>query len=106
MVEKEMVLGVVAYNLTLQVRRLAGEQAGVPARELSFRRTLGLVRAFARGTMGISREQLEARFERLLKGVGRCRLPRRPGRTYPREVIPRGRSYPNRKRDRVVNKKS
>ena len=34
MVEKEMLLGVVAYNLTIQVRRLAGEQAGVPAREL------------------------------------------------------------------------
>ena len=106
MVEKEMVLGVVAYNLTLQVRRLAAEQAGVPARELSFSRSLGLLRAFARGMMGGSPAQWKVRFERLLKGVGRCRLPRRPGRNYPREVIPRGRSYPQRKRDQTVNKKS
>jgi hypothetical protein len=106
MVAKELLLGVVAYNLTLQVRRLAGERAGIPARELSFRRTLGLLRAFARGTIGGSREQWEDRFERLLKGVGRCRLPRRPGRDDPREVIARGRSYPQRKRDQVVNKKS
>src|SRR5207244_3022208 len=42
MVAKEMLLGMVAYNLTLQVRRLAGERAGVPVRELSFSRTLGL----------------------------------------------------------------
>jgi hypothetical protein len=106
MVEKEMLLGVVAYNLTLQVRRLAGERAGVPARELSFSRTSGLLKAFARGMIGGSRAQWEARFERLLKGVGGCRLPRRPGRNYPREVIPRGRSYPQRKREQVVNKKS
>lgn len=106
MVEKEMVLGVLAYNLTLQVRRLAGERAGVPVRELSFSRTLGLLRAFARGMVGGSPEHWASRFERLLKGVGRCRLPRRPGRNYPREVIPRGRSYPQRKRDQVVNKKS
>jgi hypothetical protein len=106
MVEKEMLLGVVAYNLTLQVRRLAGEQAGVPVRELSFSRTLGLMQAFARGMIGGSSEQWEERFERLLKGVGRCRLPRRPDRNYPRELIPRGRSFPQRKRDQVVNKKS
>jgi hypothetical protein len=106
MVEKEMLLGVVAYNLTLQVRRLAGEQAGVPVRELSFSRTLGLVRAFGRGMIGGSSAQWEERFERLLKGVGRCRLPHRPGRNYPRELIPRGRSFPQRKRDQVVNKKS
>lgn len=106
MVAKEMVLGLVAYNLTLQVRRLASEQAGVPARELSFRRTLGLLRAFARGLASGRVADWEARFERLLKGVGRCRLPRRPGRNYPREVIARGRSYPNRKRNQVVNKKS
>jgi Transposase DDE domain len=106
MVEKEMLLGVVAYNLTLQVRRLAGEQAGVPVRELSFSRTLGLMKAFARGMIGGSSAQWEERFERLLKGVASCRLPHRPDRNYPRELIPRGRSFPQRKRDQVVNKKS
>jgi hypothetical protein len=106
MVAKEMLLGMVAYNLTLQVRRLAGERAGVPVRELSFSRTLGLMKAFAAGMIGGSSERWAERFERLLKGVGRCRLPRRPNRNYPRELIPRGRSFPQKKRDQVVNKKS
>jgi hypothetical protein len=106
MIAKEIALGVVAYNLTVQVRRLAGEQAGVPPRELSFRRTLGLVQAFARGVVGCTPEQCAARFERLLKAVGRCRLPRRPDRTYARELIPRRRGYPERKRNPVVDKKS
>lgn len=105
-VEKEMLLGVVAYNLTLQVRRLAGEQAGVPARELSFSRTLGLVNAFARGMIGGSRTQFQERYERLLKGVASCRIPQRPGRNYRRELIPRGRGFPERKRGPVVNKTS
>jgi len=106
MVEKEMVLGVVAYNLTLQVRRLAGERAGVPVRELSFKRALGLINAFARGVIGGNRTQWEERYEWLLKGMARCRLPHRPNRNHPRELIPRGRGFPQRKRGQVVNKKS
>ena len=106
MVEKEILSGVLAYNLTIQVRRLAAERVGVPARQLSFSRTLGLLRAFARGMIGGTVEQWQERFERLLKGVGRCRIPRRPGRSYPRELIPRGRSFPDRKREKIVDKKS
>jgi hypothetical protein len=106
MVAKEIALGVVAYNLTVQVRRLAAEQAGVPPRQLSFRRTLGLVQAFARGVVGGTPEQCVARFERLLKAVAQCRLPHRPDRNYARELIPRRRGYPERKRNPVVDKKS
>jgi hypothetical protein len=104
-VEKEMVLGVVAYNLTLRVRQLAAEQAEVSPRELSFSRTLALVNAFARG-MGQGSAQQQDRLERLLKAVGRCRLPHREGRNAPRELIPRRRGYPERQRPDAVNKKS
>jgi hypothetical protein len=106
MVEKEMVLGVVAYNLTVMVRRLAAEQARVPPRSLSFRRTLGLVRAFERGAGQGTAEQQKIRFERLLEAVARCRIPPRKGRNHPREVIPRRRGHPERKRAQVMNKKS
>jgi Transposase DDE domain len=105
-VEKEMLLGVVAYNLTIQVRRLAGEQAGVPARELSFGRTLGLMKAFGRGMIGGTSEQWKERFARLLKAVGSCRIPRRPNRNYPRVLISRSRGFPQRKREQIVDKKS
>jgi hypothetical protein len=106
MVEKEMALGVVAYNLTIMVRRLAAAQAQVPPRDLSFSRTLALVNAFASNAGAGSPEQQQSRFERLLKAVGRCRLHRRKGRNRPRDLIPRRRSYPERKRTEVVNKKS
>jgi hypothetical protein len=105
-VEKEMLLGVVAYNLTIQVRRLASQQALVTPRELSFSRTLALLKAFARGESGEDPEQRNSRFDRLLKGVAQCRLPHRGGRNYPREVIPRRRGYPERKRAQIVNKKT
>ena len=94
------------YNLTIQVRRLAGEQAGVPARELSFGRTLGLMKAFGRGMIGGTSEQWKERFERLLKAVGSCRIPRRPNRNYPRVLISRSRGFPQRKREQIVDKKS
>jgi hypothetical protein len=105
-VEKEMILGVVAYNLTLMVRRMAAEQAQVPPRDLSFSRTLALVNAFARGVGPGDPEQQRTRFERLLKAVARCRLYRRGGRDRPRDLIPRRRGYPERRRSQVVDKKS
>ena len=105
-VEKEMILGVVAYNLTIMVRRLAARRAEVSPRDLSFTRTLALVNAFARGVGVGDPEQQQRRFERLLEAVARCRLYRRGGRDRPRELIPRGRSYPERKRINVVDKTS
>jgi hypothetical protein len=106
MVEKEMVLGVVAYNLTIMVRRMAAAQAQVPPRDLSFSRTLALVNAFARGVGTGDPERQRGRFQRLLKAVARCRLYRREGRNRPRNLIPRRRSYPERKRTEAVNKES
>jgi hypothetical protein len=106
MVEKEMMLGSVAYNLTVQVRRLAAERAGVRPRELSFSRTLALLKAFARAAVEEDPRRRGERLERLLKAVARCRLPHRPGRSAPREVIPRRRKYPERRRAAVVDKKS
>jgi hypothetical protein len=105
-VEKEMILGGVAYNLTLMVRRMAAERAGVPPRDLSFTRTLALVTAFARGVGSGDPERQRDRFERLLKAVAKCRLHRRKGRDRPRDLIPRRRGYPERKRTQVVDKKS
>ena len=58
------------------------------------------------GMLGVSmtcscfdRSTAEAEFERLLRAAGQRKLPRRAkGRTYPREVIPRRRKFPTRKR--------
>ena len=67
---------------------------------------LAFVNAFARGTGQGSTEQQQDRLKRLLKAVGRCRLPHREGRNAPRELIPRRRGYPERQRPEAVDKKS
>src|SRR5262249_49781064 len=46
MVQKEVVLASVAYNLVVAVRRRAADEAGVEPRRLSFTGTLSLLKAF------------------------------------------------------------
>jgi hypothetical protein len=100
MVEKEVVLATVAYNLIVQVRRLAARQAGVSPRRLSFTGTQSLLKAFqckiAAGNL--SAAELQQQFEKLLRACGQRKLPNRPGRKSPRELIPRRRRYPERPR--------
>jgi hypothetical protein len=100
MVEKEVVLATVAYNLIVQVRRLAAEKAGVPPRRLSFKGVQSLLKAFQTkiATGNLSEEELQQEFEKLLRASGQRKLPNRPGRKSPRELIPRRRRYPERPR--------
>jgi hypothetical protein len=98
MVEKELVAGVLAYNLTNQIRRLAAARLQLPPRRLSFAGTWSLLQSFLEGVGEWSLAEAEARFERLLRGVGQQKLPNRPGRSAPREVIPRRRKFPERRR--------
>ena len=100
MVEKEVVMATVAYNLIVEVRRLAAEKAGVQPRRLSFTGTMSLLNAFeARvGAGDLKEEELQRLFDKLLRACGQRKVARRPGRKYPREVIPRRRRYDERKR--------
>lgn len=100
MVVKELWAALVAYNLTTQVRRLAAERLGVNPRRLSFAGVLSLVRGFLSGShAGQTEAECQTRFEQLLRAAGQRKLPKRkPERTCPREVIPRRRKFPERKR--------
>jgi hypothetical protein len=101
MVRKELLAALVAYNLTNQVRRLAAARVGVEPRRLSFAGVWGLVRQFAPVWPAdpIAGEALHAAFDQLLRLCGQRRLPKRAlRRSYPREVIPRRRKFPERKR--------
>jgi hypothetical protein len=104
MVEKEMVAGVLAYNLAVQVRRLAAVRVNVQPRQLSFAGVWSLLKAFAAGLHeGKPAVQAEEEFARLLRAAGQRKLPHRTaGRSYPREVLPRGRKFPTRKRPKQV----
>src|SRR5207237_40309 len=78
MVEKELVLGVLAYNLVNQVRRRAAAQAGVEPRRLGFAGVWSLVKALLSAMAdGSSDEDWERRFERLFVAVAQCKWPQR-----------------------------
>jgi hypothetical protein len=108
MVEKELLLAMVAYNLVIQVRRLAARRAGIEPRQLSFTRVMHLVQAFCTGLSAtMTPQEIEKRFEKLLDAASQCRLPKRKKfRSYPRTVIPRRRRFPERGNEYVyVNSK-
>lgn len=100
MVEKELVLGVVAYNLVNQVRRLAAHKAGVEPRRLGFAGLWTLVRGLLEAMVtGLSDEDWEQRFEQLLRWAGQRKSPRRATqRSYPRTIIPKRSRFPKRKK--------
>jgi hypothetical protein len=103
MVEKELVAAMLAYNLATQVRRLAAQRLKVEPRRLSFAGVWSLLQAFLEGLLlGKTGAEAEAEFDRLLRAAGQRKLPRRAkGRRYPREVIPRRRKFPTRKKDQT-----
>jgi hypothetical protein len=95
-VRKELSAGVVAYNVVVQVRRLAAARAGVAPRRLSFAGVWSLVRVVLLSAHAWSLAQWEEKFEWVLRGAAQRKVPARPGRCYPRTVIRRARKFPNR----------
>jgi len=99
MMEKELLVGISAYNLVRAAICLAALQAAIPARRLSFSRAQDVVRA---ALPGLERAATEKEFHRLmdrmLRHVAQCRLPNRPKRrSYPRQVWGTGGQFPRRK---------
>jgi hypothetical protein len=99
MVEKELVLGVLAYNLVNQVRRLAARKAKVEPRRLGFAGVWSLVKAMLAAVADeLPEEDWQRRFDQVLGWAGQRKLPRRPTqRSYPRTIIPRSTQFPKRK---------
>lgn len=98
MLSKELALSTVAYNLVVQVRRLAARQAGVAPRRLSFSGVWSLVRIILLQPADWTPQQWREKFELVLRAAGQRKLPDRPGRSYPRQVIARRRKHAERPR--------
>lgn len=98
MVSKELALSMVAYNLVVQIRRLAAQAAGVRPRRLSFAGVWSLVRIILLTPRDGTSQDEVAKFDLVLRAAAQRKLPIRPGRNYPREVIPRRRKHPERSR--------
>ena len=98
MLRKELALGTVAYNLVIQIRRLAAQQAGVPPRRLSFTGSWSLVKTILLNPVKWTTEAFQQNFRIVLRGCAQRKIPNRPGRKYPRQLLRRSQKYPYRAR--------
>lgn len=96
MVEKELLIHVIAYNLVRSVMQRAALRHQVDLERLSFKGTLDTLNHFAeaihaaQGTPHRQAELLDAMFEL----IARDQLPFRPGRSEPRAKKRRPKAYP------------
>lgn len=86
MLRKELAASIVAYNLVIQVRRLAARRIGVAPRRISFSGTWSAVRIILLESIGGSAADWERRFDLALRMAGQHKLPTRPGRSFPRRA--------------------
>lgn len=102
MMEKELLVAVMAYNLVRAIMFQAAQRARIDPRQLSFTYACNIVldgypKVLAAGTA----EQQQQELERIIDLVARCRLPSRTKRrSYPREVWGRGYRFPIRRREK------
>ncbi len=86
MVQKELLCGVVAYNLVMELRREAAKMAGVEPRRLSFTGVWTTMRTYLLQQPPCSASQWKDRYEHALRSASEAKLPVRPGRSYPRQA--------------------
>jgi putative transposase len=102
MMEKELLVAVMAYNLVRAIMFQAAQRANVDPRQLSFTYARNIViDGYPKALAAPTFEQQEQELERIVELVARCRLPRRTKRrSYPREVWGRGYRFPIRRREK------
>lgn len=106
MFEKELAMAMVAYNLTTQLRRQAALIANCTPRELSFTGVWTVYRHQLQPKTFKDAKQWEEQFAIALQRASKQRLPKRPGRSYPREAYPKrpkSNSFEKRKRKEKPN---
>ena len=100
MVEKELLLGIAAYNLVRAVMCLAARRANVTPRQLSFSFVRTVVEAALPSLANAPNQaEYQRRMEKMLRCAAQGKLPNRSrARSYPREVWGRGGRFPTRQR--------
>jgi hypothetical protein len=99
MLDKELMIAVIGYNLVRAVMCLAAQLAGVPPRRLSFTRAYDIVHDSYAQILDTSNHEAQLQeFERVVALVSHCKLyPRSKHRSYPRCVWHTPHSYPLRR---------
>lgn len=89
MMQKELLCGIVAYNLVQQLRRLAATKAGVQPRRLSFTQVWTTMQISLLQQPPCSLAEWQTRFDRALASASKAKLPNRPNRSAPRKAHPK-----------------
>jgi Transposase DDE domain len=98
MVEKELLLGVAAYNLTRAAMNEAGAALGLDPRRFSFSQAQDTLYAFLPLFANAASDQEHQQItKQMLRAFGQSKLPKRTRRSYTREVWPRPCPFPKRK---------
>ena len=99
LMEKELLVAVLAYNLVRTIMYLAAQRSRSDPRQLSFTYACNIVLdGYPRILAARGAKQQEQELEGLIDLVARCKLPRRTKRrSYPRAVWGRGFRFPLRK---------
>jgi hypothetical protein len=102
MMEKELLVAVMAYNLVRAIMFQAAQRARIDPRQLSFTYACNIVLdGYPKVLAARTAKQQQQELERIIDLVARCRLPRRSKhRSYPREVWGRGYRFPIRRREK------
>lgn len=87
MLRKELAISIVAYNLVVQVRRLAAARAKVPPRRLSFSGVWSAVRVILLSPQQWTAAEWRQKFDLALRAASQRKIPHRPGRSYPRQAL-------------------
>jgi len=98
MLEKELLVAVLAYNLVRAFMLLAAQRAKLDPRELSFTYACNIMLdGYPKILAAATARQQQRELERILDLVARCKLPKRTKRrSYPREVWGTGSKFPSR----------
>lgn len=98
MVTKELLTGIMAYNLVRTVQIAAAQLVGIDPRELSFARVRTIVNAWLPLLMDApDQKQLSKLLTRMLTAAAQAKLPKRwKRRSYPRAIWGRPQEWPRR----------
>ncbi len=98
MMEKELLVAVMAYNLVRAVMFQAAQRAQIEPRQLSFTYACTIVLDCYPDVLATrSAKQQQQKLDRMIDLVARCRLPKRTKRrSFTREVWSRGYQFPHR----------
>lgn len=102
MLHKEIWAHLLAYNLNRKVMAQAAIEAGINPRQISFMGTVQTLNAFRDQLLNATAEELERLAKIIFAAVATHRVGNRPGRSEPRVVKRRPKSYPLMRKPRAV----